>query len=163
MLICVILVGLSLILVLAVLGGLGLPASAFATHSACKTSGYTINYTLDSIKGPAFDRSGWVRITVDWCRQNGEFNGVAPQVRSNSAPAGVTITKSNNNHALLLNQYDWSVETNWTLAYDGCSRSIRQSVELDNDDPGPTQRVYSKSGACIQHDLIITSITGILT
>lgn len=97
-----------------------------------------------------------------WCRQNGNFAGIDPQSNTNSSPNGVTVTKTTNNHDLWFNPYDRSIETNWNLNYDGCSRGIKHSVELDNDDPGATQRVYGQSGACFQHALIITSISGVL-
>lgn len=133
------------------------PTSVAAAGSGCTTSSVTTTFKIIKPDGGQ-DSTGWVKHTVHWC-WNGEFVSIDPQIKSSSW-AGGTESGTNNNHDLLLNQYDRSIEVDWDLSKVFCIFDLDVELWLDNDTGAVFRKVRSVSahGTCSGWSLQVTSI-----
>lgn len=114
---------------------LGGTVGVAAASSGCKTAGQQDNYVIRQNVTNSLIQSGWIKQTVYFCWSvAGEFTTWSPNAPSKSMSGVVSITvKSRNDHDLLINTYDRSMETQWKATTLRCDHTLVQETQTDND------------------------------
>ena len=79
-------------------------------------------------------QSGWIKQTVYFC-WNGNFTTFSPNTPTKSMSGVVSLSiKQRNDHDLLVNTYDRSMETQWKASTLRCDHTLTQETQVDNDE-----------------------------
>ena len=113
---------------------LAAPSETFAASSGCKTAGQQDYYAIKQNITNSLIQSGWIKQTVYFC-WNGNFTTFSPNTPTKSMSGVVSLSiKQRNDHDLLVNTYDRSMETQWKASTLRCDHTLTQETQVDNDE-----------------------------